>query len=136
MKDMEPSQVVGSGKEYTLAYYDGSQRKVFVTDIETDFPEGKLIVSCTDPAGMITQCNQAFVDMSGYTREESAAQHSASSGSAQGGFCRFVDDGSVGKQMARIRQESAQGRWVLLGICRHCSQYPRRQDCRLYLGAP
>ena len=74
MKDMEPSQVVGSGKEYTLAYYDGSQRKIFVTDIETDFPEGKLIVSRTDPAGIITQCNQAFVDMSGYTREELIGQ--------------------------------------------------------------
>ncbi len=74
MKDMDPSQIVGVGKEYTLTYYEGTRRKVFVTDIETDFPEGKLIVSRTDPAGVITHCNQAFVDMSGYAREELIGQ--------------------------------------------------------------
>ena len=74
MKDMDPSQIVGDGKEYTLTHYNGSQRKVFVTDIETAFPEGKLIVSCTNTEGIITQCNQAFVDMSGFTREELIGQ--------------------------------------------------------------
>ena len=74
MKDMDPSQIVGDGKEYTLTHYNGNQRKVFVTDIETAFPEGKLIVSCTNTEGIITQCNQAFVDMSGFTREELIGQ--------------------------------------------------------------
>ena len=74
MKDMDTSHIVGDGKEYTLTYHDGSQRKVFVTDIETAFPEGKLIVSCTNTEGIITQCNQAFVDMSGFTREELIGQ--------------------------------------------------------------
>ena len=69
MKDMDPSQIVGSGKEYTLNLYGGIQRKVIVTDVETDYPEGKLIVSCTNTEGVITKCNQAFVDMSGYTYE-------------------------------------------------------------------
>lgn len=45
MKDMDPSQIVGSGKEYTLNLHGGKQRKVIVTDVETDYPEGKLIVS-------------------------------------------------------------------------------------------
>ena len=34
------------------------------------YPDGKLIVSRTDPQGIITHANQAFVDMSAYTREE------------------------------------------------------------------
>jgi aerotaxis receptor len=34
------------------------------------FPEGKLIVSRTDPSGVITHANQAFVDMSGYSEDE------------------------------------------------------------------
>lgn len=74
MKDMDPSQIVGSAKEYMLTHYDGTRRKVFVTDIETDFPEGKLIVSLTNTEGIITKCNQAFVDMSGYTHEELIGQ--------------------------------------------------------------
>ena len=74
MKDMDPSQIVGSGKEYTLNLHGGMQRKVIVTDVETDYPEGKLIVSCTNTEGIITKCNQAFVDMSGYTYEELVGQ--------------------------------------------------------------
>ena len=43
---------------------------MFVTEVETPFPAGELIVSQTDPAGIITMCNDAFVLMSGYSREE------------------------------------------------------------------
>ncbi|WP_045223720.1 PAS domain-containing protein [Methyloterricola oryzae] len=70
MKDMNPADIVGEYREQTLTYHDGTSRKVLVTDIETPYPEGRLIVSCTDPDGIITQCNQSFVEMSGYTREE------------------------------------------------------------------
>lgn len=70
MQDMDPNDIVGSYTEYTLTYYDGSSRKVLVTDIETPYPDGKLIVSRTDKEGIITHANQAFVDMSGYTKEE------------------------------------------------------------------
>jgi aerotaxis receptor len=41
-----------------------------VLDQEVPYPDGKLIVSRTDTAGLITHANQAFVDMSGYSREE------------------------------------------------------------------
>ena len=54
----------------TMHYYDGSSREVLVTDQETLFPRGELIVSQTDADGIITTCNNAFVLMSGYTEEE------------------------------------------------------------------
>jgi PAS domain S-box-containing protein len=53
-----------------LTYTDGSQRTVFSTAVEVPFPAGRLIVSRTDLAGTITHANDAFVEMSGYQREE------------------------------------------------------------------
>lgn len=70
MQNMKPEDIVGDYKEYELTYFDGTSRKVLVTDIESPFPEGRLIVSRTDPNGIITHVNQSFVDMSGYTKEE------------------------------------------------------------------
>ena len=74
MEDMKPEDIVGEYKEYMLTYYDGSSRKVLVTDIETPYPDGKLIVSRTNTEGIITHANQAFVDMSGYTKTELIGQ--------------------------------------------------------------
>jgi aerotaxis receptor len=37
---------------------------------EQPFPEGAEIVSATDLKGIITDCNQAFIDISGFSREE------------------------------------------------------------------
>jgi PAS domain S-box-containing protein len=70
MRDIIPRDIRGDGRPHALIFYDGRTRNVLVTDIETPFPPGELIVSQTDPAGVITQCNEAFVRMSGYTREE------------------------------------------------------------------
>lgn len=70
MQDMKPEDIVGEYREYTLTYYDGTSRKVLVTELESPFPEGRLIVSRTDPEGIITHVNQSFVDMSGFSREE------------------------------------------------------------------
>lgn len=55
---------------FEMRYCDGSQRKVYTTDVEVMFPLGRLIVSRTDLAGIITHANDAFVEMSGYTRDE------------------------------------------------------------------
>lgn len=68
--DMKPEDIVGTYRECALTYFDGSHRKILATELESPFPEGRLIVSRTDPAGIITHVNQSFVDMSGYTREE------------------------------------------------------------------
>jgi len=70
VRDMRPEDVVGPGRPVVLTYYDGTSRQVFVTDRETLFPTGELIVSQTDREGRITMCNEAFVRMSGFSREE------------------------------------------------------------------
>jgi aerotaxis receptor len=41
-----------------------------VTKIEVPFPKGRYIVSRTDHKGIITYCNDTFVDMSGFNRDE------------------------------------------------------------------
>lgn len=53
-----------------LTYTDGTSRTVYATEVELPFPEGRLIVSRTDLGGIITHANDAFVEMSGYTRAE------------------------------------------------------------------
>ena len=58
------------GRASRWTYYDGSSRQVVVTDVETRFPTGELIVSQTDRDGVITTCNEAFVIMSGFSKEE------------------------------------------------------------------
>ncbi len=68
--DMKAEDIVGEYKETILNYYHSVARKIYYTEIETPFPDGKLIVSTTDPEGIITHVNQAFIDMSGYTEEE------------------------------------------------------------------
>jgi aerotaxis receptor len=59
-----------AASESRLTYSDGSSRTVYATDLEVPFPEGRLIVSRTDLKGIITHANDAFVEMSGYAREE------------------------------------------------------------------
>jgi aerotaxis receptor len=59
---------------HVLRLFDGSTRSVTVTDHEIDYPDGKLIVSRTDPEGIITHVNPAFVEMSGYARDELIGQ--------------------------------------------------------------
>lgn len=58
----------------TIRYFDGSTRETTVKDEEIPYPDGKLIVSRTDKKGIITHCNQSFVDMSGYPEEELIGQ--------------------------------------------------------------
>ena len=74
MKDMDIADIVGEAVEHVLTYTGGNTRRVFVTPIETPYPHGKLIVSRTDTQGIITQCNQSFVEMSGYSEAELIGQ--------------------------------------------------------------
>lgn len=74
MDDMKASDVAGEYREVRLKYQDGSSRGVLVTDQEVPYPDGKLIVSRTDPKGVITHCNQSFVDMSGFEEAELIGQ--------------------------------------------------------------
>ena len=74
MNDMDPVHVAGNAVQTTLTYFDGQQRSVLASTTEVPYPEGKLIVSRTDTRGIITQCNQAFIDMSGYQESELIGQ--------------------------------------------------------------
>jgi aerotaxis receptor len=67
---MRPEDVRGECQEYYWKYFEGTSRRLLVTDVETRFPTGELIVSQTDVPGNITMCNEAFVHMSGWSREE------------------------------------------------------------------
>jgi aerotaxis receptor len=74
MDDMTTKDVQEPYTKHLLHYYDGTSRYVLVKDEEVPFPEGKLIVSRTDLQGIITHCNQAFIEMSGYQEEELIGQ--------------------------------------------------------------
>lgn len=74
MDDMNTADIVGEFVEQTISLYPAGQRKIYVTDIETPFPEGKLIVSTSDLEGNIVECNKAFVFMSAYGKEELVGQ--------------------------------------------------------------
>jgi len=68
--DMKPEHIIGEYQEATLDLYGGIRRLILYTEIETPYPDGKLIVSTTDTRGFITHLNKSFVEMSGYTEEE------------------------------------------------------------------
>ncbi|MDD1643552.1 MAG: PAS domain-containing protein [Methylococcaceae bacterium] len=68
--DMRPEDIVGEYKTAILDLYGSIPRVVLYTDIETPYPDGKLIVSATDKSGVITHVNKAFIEMSGYTEDE------------------------------------------------------------------
>jgi aerotaxis receptor len=74
MNDMDSNPVATSPVELQLRYFNGTQRNALITDVEVPYPDGKLIVSRTDTAGVITQCNQAFIEMSGYAAAEIIGQ--------------------------------------------------------------
>lgn len=60
----------GETRTVEIKYFDGTARVAEVVDREVPYPDGKLIVSRTDPQGIITHANQAFIDMSGYSEAE------------------------------------------------------------------
>lgn len=70
LHDMSPNDIAGEYESTRIAYHDGSERTVLVVDEEVPYPDGRLIVSRTDLDGNITHCNESFVSMSGYVREE------------------------------------------------------------------
>lgn len=55
-------------------YHDGRSNTLMTSQRERPYPEGRLIVSRTDLDGIITHCNEAFVEISGYTRDELIGQ--------------------------------------------------------------
>lgn len=70
LQDMEETSIIGDYREVTLNLFGGFRRKVFYSDLEIPYPEGKLVVSTTDKSGIITHANKAFVELSGYNVDE------------------------------------------------------------------
>ncbi len=74
LADMKAENIVGDYKEVLLDVFPKGQRKIFYTENEIPYPDGKLIVSTTDKNGIITHINHAFIEMSGYREEELLGQ--------------------------------------------------------------
>lgn len=68
--DMKAEDIVGDFQEVSLQLYGSIKRKILYTQVETPYPDGKLIVSTTTPEGIITHVNRSFIEMSGYAEEE------------------------------------------------------------------
>ncbi|MDD2739750.1 MAG: PAS domain-containing protein [Methylomonas lenta] len=68
--DMKAEDIVGDYREVSLQLYGSIKRKILFTEIETPYPDGKLIVSTTSPEGIITHVNRSFVEMSAYAEDE------------------------------------------------------------------
>ena len=67
---MQKDDIVGDYIEQEQTFSDGSSRQIFITQEETSFPAGCLIVSQTDLKGTIIAANDSFITMSGYNRED------------------------------------------------------------------
>lgn len=67
---IQPSHV----REVTMKYYDGRQRTVTVTNVETSFPTGRLVISHSDAFGIITHVNRFLTEISGYKESEMIGQ--------------------------------------------------------------
>lgn len=65
-----PSAAGDACREAILNLYGLGPRRVLIVDREVPYPDGRLIVSTTDTRGVITHCNESFVEMSGYSRQE------------------------------------------------------------------
>ncbi|MFZ2219702.1 MAG: PAS domain-containing protein [Rhodoferax sp.] len=70
MKLPDMTRPVADALESRLTYTNGDSRTVFASHVEVPFPEGRLIVSRTDLEGILTHANDAFVELSGWERDD------------------------------------------------------------------
>ena len=70
MKLPDMTRPAADAIESRLTYTNGDSRTVFASNVEVPFPEGRLIVSRTDLAGILTHANDAFVELSGWERDD------------------------------------------------------------------
>jgi aerotaxis receptor len=72
---MKPEDLASDNYQDTsLKFFDGTERRILYTEIETQFPDGCLIVSRTNLEGVITHVNKSFVEMSGFEEDELIGQ--------------------------------------------------------------
>lgn len=70
LMDMDPSEALPGALRVVQTLFGQGTRTVLVCDREVPYPDGRLIVSRTDIGGIITHCNAAFIEMSGYAQHE------------------------------------------------------------------
>ena len=70
MKLPDMTRPVADAIESRLTYTNGDSRTVFASHVEVPFPEGRLIVSRTDLEGILTHANDAFVELSGWEKDD------------------------------------------------------------------
>ena len=73
LPDMKPAPE-SVCQQTRLTYHDGSSRLVCWLNTEVPVPDDLVLVSRTDAQGIITHANDAFVAMSGYSRQELIGQ--------------------------------------------------------------
>lgn len=61
-------------KEYDITFYDGTMRHIYVTDVCISSKKFDTIASKADTKGFITDVNDAFVQISGYKKEDLIGQ--------------------------------------------------------------
>ena len=64
-------------RAHSHTYHDGRTGTLHASARERPYPAGRLIISRTDLNGVITHCNDAFVEISGYERSELIGQPQA-----------------------------------------------------------
>ncbi|MFN3884178.1 MAG: PAS domain-containing protein [Rhodocyclaceae bacterium] len=142
MRDMMPDDVGGLPyQEYELTYFDGFKRRVLVTEREEPFPDGKLIVSRTDPTGVITHANESFVYMSGYGADELIGQQHyilRHPDMPKAGFKDLWDTITQGRKwhgyVKNLRKDGA-FYWVSRPSCRTCAM-ARSSAIPRYVASP
>ena len=70
MKLPDMTRPVADAIESRPTYTNGDSRTVFASNVEVPFPEGRLIVSRTDLEGILTHANDAFVELSGWEKDD------------------------------------------------------------------
>lgn len=90
-----------------------------VTQHEYPFPPDQTLVSVTDLKGRITYCNQAFIDISGYTREELLGQphnlirHPDMPAEAFRDLWATIEEGRPWSGLVKNRRKTGEHYWVL-----------------------
>ncbi len=72
MTPMQPA--ADAEQQLDWHYQDGSSRSLHMSQRERPYPDGRLIISRTDLNGVLTHANDAFVEISGYSRDELMGQ--------------------------------------------------------------
>ncbi|MCA6217894.1 PAS domain-containing protein [Ideonella sp. B7] len=93
-----------------------------VTQRELPFPEGETLVSSTDLQGRILYCNAAFIEVSGYTREELLGQphnlirHPDMPAEAFRDMWATIQAGSPWSALVKNRRKNGDHYWVQANV--------------------